>query len=70
MHILGRERKIAVIVGEIVTVDIIDVAVAVIINSVSRYFSFVYPHVRRQVFVVVFDTLVDYGYDDIRNSCA
>ena len=28
------------------------------------------PHVRRQVFVVVFDTLVDHGYDDIGISCA
>ena len=57
-------HRIAVIVGEVVSVDIVDVSVAVVINVVAGDLSRVGPDVRDQIGVRVVDTGVDYTHHD------
>ena len=50
---------------EVVAVNIAGIAVAVVIFGREFHFALVYPHIGFQVGVVVVDTLVEYGHDDL-----
>ena len=65
VHEFLREVQLARIVGEVEPVDVVDVAVAVVVDAVARDFARVDPHVGGQVFVVVFHALVDHGDDHV-----
>ena len=51
------------VVGEVPTVDIVDIAVAVVVDAVTRRLAGVAPDVRREIGVVVVDAGVDHGDD-------
>ena len=53
------------VVNEIVSIDIIDISVAVIIDSaLAVEFLLIHPHVCPEVGMVIFDTFVNYSHDD------
>ena len=52
--------------AEIVAIDIIHIAVSVIIDSVAGDFLFIFPHIGREVRVIVSHTLVHDCHDDGR----
>lgn len=52
---------VTVAVDEVVAVDIIDIAVVVVVDSVAGDFVGVDPHVVVQIGVVIVDTRIDYG---------
>ena len=54
-------QRIAISVDEVVPVDVIDVAVAVVVDPVAWDLSRVYPHVRSQVRMRVVDAGIDDG---------
>ena len=55
---------------EIEAIDIIHITVSVIIDSVIRDFTGIYPHIRREVLVVIHYALIDNRHNDIRRTCA
>ena len=59
---------VAVIVHEIVTVDVIHKAVAVIVHTIPGSLAQIDPHVLREVFVRVVDSRVDNRHNGTRTS--
>ncbi len=56
---------IIVIVHEVPAVDVVDVPVVVIIDSIIGDFVGIVPNVRREIFVFVFDARVDDSHDNV-----
>src|SRR5262249_25838466 len=57
--------RVAIIVDEVISMDVIDVAVAVVVDAVARDFERVRPDIRRQVRVGVVHTSVDHGDENV-----
>ena len=53
-------HRVGVVVVEVVSMDIIDVAVAIIILAVARNFAWVGPDVRHEIRVGVIDARINY----------
>ena len=66
VHQFGREIQFAGLFGEVVAVNVIHIAVAVVVDARRAVqFGLVDPHVGGQVFVVVLDALVHDGDDHV-----
>ena len=51
--------RITIIVDEVVAVDIVDVAIAIIVDSIPRDFAGIHPHVGGEVLMIPVHTRVD-----------
>ena len=67
--------RIRVIVGEVVTVEVVDEPVAVLIDAVhdartipARTLRRIGPHIRLQVGVSIVDTRVDHAHDHVAGA--
>ena len=56
-------HRVPIVIGEVVTVDIVHVSVAVIVLPVSRHLCRVDPHVGGQILVSVIHARVDHSHD-------
>mmetsp|Transcript_23993 Transcript_23993/g.72067 ORF Transcript_23993/g.72067 Transcript_23993/m.72067 type:complete len:432 (+) Transcript_23993:1856-3151(+) len=56
--------RVAVIVGEIGPVDIVDIAISIVIDAIPGNLVGVHPHLLAQVGVLVIDASVDYPNDN------
>src|SRR5262249_38854679 len=63
-------HRVRVIVGEVVPVDVVAVAVAVVVDAIARDLARVGPDVRGQVRVVVVDAGVNHGDDGVAGAGA
>ena len=63
-------HRIAVVVDEIVAVNVVDEAVAVVVVAVAGDFVGVRPDIRRQVAMGVIDAGVEHGHHDLGASGA
>ena len=58
-------ERITVVVGEVVSVDIVDEAIAVVVDSVVGNFIRIDPHVCREIDVTIIDSRVDHRHDGL-----
>ena len=58
-----------VVVEEVPAMDIVNKPVAIIINSISGYFSAICPNVRLQIRMVNVHTLIDHAHNDLIATC-
>ena len=61
-------HRIAVVVDEVIAVDVVDVTVHVVVDAVARDLTGVDPHVRSQVGMRVIHAGVDDGHDNVGRS--
>jgi len=61
-------ERVIVIVEKVPPNRIVDVAVVVVVDAVSRYLSVVRPDVVGEIFVPVVDTRIENGHHDIAAS--
>ncbi len=66
MHVFCRKSYVPAAVHEIIPIDVIHVAVAVVINPVSRNLPGIDPHVVFQVLVIIFHSLVNHSHNNVR----
>ena len=61
-------HRVAVLAIKIVAVNIVNKAIAVVVNLIAGHFSFVYPHVCRKVGMGIVHACVNNANDDIARS--
>ena len=62
----GTWHGIAVTTKSIISVHVVDDTVVVVIHTIGRNFSRVYPHIRRKIGMGIINPLIDHCDNQVR----
>ena len=62
-------KRIRIAVDKVISIHIIDISIAIIVNEIICNFSGIYPHVAGKVFVPIIHTSIDDRNNDIGITC-